>query len=58
MVAHRPIDARGDYADSQAEIKFLEYRREVIDAWPESPRKKAAMEGIGLRLRSLRGKAS
>jgi len=59
MFAHRPIDSTGDrfHPDSQAEIRFLEYRRAVIEAWPDSARKRASIEGIGLRLTALRRKA-
>ena len=35
------------------EVRFLEYRLEVVRYWPESERKQAVLEGIALRLRSF-----
>ncbi len=34
----------------QWEIRFLEYRLEVVGSWPDSPRKLATIEAILLRL--------
>jgi hypothetical protein len=39
---------------AQSEIKFLEYRLAVLESWPSSPRKQATIEGILLRLDTLR----
>jgi hypothetical protein len=36
----------------RADIRFLEYRLEVVASWPESSRKRAVMEGISLRLKA------
>ena len=33
------------------ELRFLEYRLEVVGSWPDSPRKSAIMEAILGRLR-------
>lgn len=33
-----------------AEVQFLEYRLEVVTAWPEGGRKRAALEAIYLKL--------
>jgi len=33
-----------------AEVQFLEYRLDVVTAWPECGRKRAALEAIYLRL--------
>ena len=41
---------RPKFALSDLEIRFLEYRREVVGSWPDSPRKFATLEGIRLRL--------
>jgi hypothetical protein len=35
------------------EIRFLEYRLDVIDSWPASPRKQAVAEAISRRLASI-----
>jgi hypothetical protein len=35
------------------EIRFLEYRLDVIDSWPDSPRKQAVAEAISRRLASI-----
>jgi hypothetical protein len=37
----------------QAEVQFLEYRLDVVASWPDSGRKKAAMNAIYLRLKSF-----
>ncbi|HTC89677.1 MAG TPA: hypothetical protein VK686_15325 [Bryobacteraceae bacterium] len=37
------------------EVQFLEYRREVIVSWPESGRKRAALEAIYFRLNGFAG---
>ena len=39
------------------ELRFLEYRLEVISGWPASPRKRATAEAISRRLASI-GRAS
>jgi hypothetical protein len=36
------------------EIRFLEYRLEVVASWPDSARKVATIEAIVLRLDSVR----
>ncbi|MGD0297722.1 MAG: hypothetical protein ABSE86_11445 [Bryobacteraceae bacterium] len=36
------------------EIRFLEYRLEVVGSWPDSARKLATLEAIVLRLDSVR----
>ncbi|HLK22292.1 MAG TPA: hypothetical protein VKT81_25270 [Bryobacteraceae bacterium] len=36
------------------EIRFLEYRLEVVASWPESARKEATMQAIVLRLATVR----
>ena len=41
---------RATPALQQWEIKFLEYRLEVVASWPESGRKLATLEAIMLRL--------
>ena len=33
-----------------AEVRFLKYRLEVVDSWPDSTRKQATREGILSRL--------
>ena len=35
------------------EMAFLKYRREVVRAWPESPRKTVFMTGIETRIVSM-----
>jgi hypothetical protein len=35
------------------EMAFLKYRREVVRAWPESPRKAVFMTGIETRIVSM-----
>jgi hypothetical protein len=42
----------------QVELSFLNHRLDVIDLWPDSPRKSATRHAIFLRLLSLRGAAS
>jgi len=37
----------------QSEIRFLEYRLEVVESWPDSGRKRASIEAILLRLHAL-----
>lgn len=37
----------------RSEIRFLEYRLEVVSQWPPSPRKSATSEAIARRLTSL-----
>jgi len=37
----------------ERDIRFLEYRLDVIEHWPESPRKQAAREAISRRLASI-----
>lgn len=44
---------RSHTGDSQAEIRFLLYRLEVVASWPESARKRALLEGIVLRLKTM-----
>ena len=36
------------------DIRFLEYRLEVVGSWPDSARKAATIEAIVLRLDSVR----
>jgi hypothetical protein len=35
------------------EIQFLKYRLEVVASWPDSGRKRAALEAISSRLKCL-----
>jgi hypothetical protein len=59
LFEYRRVDPSGDvHIESQAEIRFLEYRREVIEGWPDSPRKRVMIAGIERRLTSMRGTAS
>ncbi len=37
------------------EIQFLEYRLDVVTSWPESGRKRAALEAIYFRLNGSPG---
>ncbi len=37
----------------QNEISFLNHRWEVIECWPDSPRKVATRRAIGLRMEAL-----
>jgi hypothetical protein len=41
-------------AGSESEIRFLEYRLEVVGSWPDSERKQALIDAISRRLRALR----
>jgi hypothetical protein len=34
----------------QSEVRFLEYRLEVVESWPDSTRKNAIIQGILMRL--------
>ena len=34
----------------ESEIKFLEYRLQVVESWPDSNRKRVTIEGILCRL--------
>jgi hypothetical protein len=38
---------------ARSEIRFLEYRLEVVTQWPPSPRKNATAEAISRRLASI-----
>jgi hypothetical protein len=40
-------------APARSEILFLEYRLEIVNHWPASPRKKATAEAISRRLTSI-----
>jgi hypothetical protein len=40
-------------APARSEILVLEYRLEVVNHWPASPRKKATSEAISRRLTSI-----
>lgn len=56
-LAPRDITVPGNldlHTIAQSEVRFLEYRLEVIAAWPESGRKRILMEAIALRLSALR----
>jgi hypothetical protein len=37
----------------ESELRFLEYRLDVISGWPASPRKRATAEAISRRLASI-----
>jgi hypothetical protein len=37
-------------ASPESEIKFLEYRLQVVESWPESIRKRVILQGILGRL--------
>lgn len=37
----------------QSEVRFLQYRLEVVESWPDSGRKRASIEAILLRLTAL-----
>lgn len=39
------------------EVRFLEYRLEVVASWPESARKDATLQAIVLRLATVRSAA-
>ena len=47
---------RVDYL-AESDVRFLEYRLDVISQWPESARKRATAEAISRRLASI-GRAS
>ena len=38
---------------ARSEVRFLEYRLEVVSRWPNSPRKNATAEAISRRLTSI-----
>jgi hypothetical protein len=40
-------------AGVKAEMKFLKYRRDVVSAWPESPRKTVFLTAIESRIQSM-----
>jgi hypothetical protein len=44
---------RAYYNPDERDVRFLEYRLDVIAHWPESPRKHAAAEAISRRLASI-----
>ena len=46
-----PIETRPRPADD--EIRFLEYRLEVVRQWPTSTRKKVTLEALSRRLAAL-----
>ena len=48
LAGNRSIRAR--VALEEWEIRFLEYRLEVVGSWPDSGRKLATIEAIMLRL--------
>ena len=48
LAGNRSIRAK--FPHSEWDVRFLEYRLEVVGSWPESPRKAATIEGIKLRL--------
>jgi hypothetical protein len=41
------------YCAVERDVRFLEYRLDVIAHWPESPRKRASREAISRRLTSI-----
>lgn len=45
--------ARARPYDMKEEMAFLKYRREVVRAWPESPRKAVFLNGIETRIASI-----
>jgi hypothetical protein len=51
-VASHPIHAiTKQFAGlERTEVEFLKYRLEVVAAWPDSGRKRAAIQAISLRL--------
>ncbi|MGA2881349.1 MAG: hypothetical protein ABSG13_20560 [Bryobacteraceae bacterium] len=53
MSAH--TNSRSLVALDRTEIQFLEYRLDVVASWPESGRKRAAMEAIYYRLKGFPG---
>lgn len=52
LAGNRSIRANSDL--QQWDIRFLEYRLEVVGSWPDSARKLATIEAILLRLESVR----
>jgi hypothetical protein len=52
LAGHRSIHANRMLHDW--EIRFLEYRLEVVASWPESARKDATLHAIVLRLATVR----
>ncbi len=52
LAGNRSIHA--NRARQEWEIKFLEYRLEVVASWPDSARKIATIQAIVLRLDSVR----
>jgi len=57
VAGNRPIHANVDDDPRTvwaSEIRFLEYRLEVIRSWPDSARKRVALEGVIVRLRRSR----
>ena len=56
VAGRRPIHANSNgYHQSvyRKEIRFLEYRLEVIESWPDSGRKSALQTSVLLRIHSL-----
>lgn len=51
------VEARAVCHPHESELRFLEYRLDVISGWPASPRKRATAEAISRRLASI-GRAS
>jgi hypothetical protein len=41
------------HVPARSEIRFLEYRLEVVSLWPPSPRKTATSEAIARRLTAI-----
>ena len=52
LAGNRSIRANLDL--QQWDIRFLEYRLEVVGSWPDSARKLATIEAIMLRLDAAR----
>jgi hypothetical protein len=52
LAGNRSIHA--NRALQEWDIRFLEYRLEVVASWPDSARKVATIEAIELRLNSVR----
>jgi hypothetical protein len=52
LAGNRSIRANFDLR--QWDIRFLEYRLEVVGSWPDSARKLATIEAIMLRLDTAR----
>ena len=40
------------------EMRFLKYRRDVVDAWPESPRKAVFLIAIDSRIQDIEQQAA